>query len=177
MGTVANIQIEPCSVTWGSTDLGFTEGDIGIKVQENMVDITSHQTGSDVLGHFRTGKSVEVSLTLKETTRAKLEEIFVAGGGTTTPSAGTEVSGWGSSKQFTSTIAAAQKLVLHPLTKGAVLTEDYTFWLAYPMIDSITLSAENATTVSVTFKCYRDDTKKAEVSLFCKGDSTQTLTA
>lgn len=178
MGTVANIQIEPCSVTWGATDLGFTEGDIEVSLSENLVDITSHQTGSDVLGQFRTGKNVEVSITFKETTRAKLEQLLVAGGGTHTPGAGTEVSGWGTSKQFLSTISDADVLTLHPLTKASGdKSEDYTFWLAYPMLESIALSAENPTTVSVTFKCYRDDTKQAAINFFCKGDGSQTLTA
>jgi hypothetical protein len=174
--TVANIQIEPCTVTWNSVELGYTEGDIQISLEESLVPITSHQTGTDELGAFRTGKSVSVTVTLKETTRAALEGIFVAQGNTLTPAAGTEVSGWGTDKQFTSNISTLAALVLHPIAKGATLTEDYNFHKAYPMLESITLSAENATTVSVTFKVYRDDSKDSKISFFCKGDGTQDLT-
>lgn len=178
MGTTANIQLKPCSVTWGTTDLGFTDGDLEITLEETLVDITSHQTGADVLGHFRTGKTVEMSLTLKETTVAKLKDIFAAGGGSVTPASGTEVIGWGASKQFLSTIADAKKLVLHPLTKsGSDHSEDITFWLAYPMIESMTLSAESPATVSVSFKVYRDDTKDAKINMIAIGDGTQDLDA
>lgn len=81
MGTLANIKVEPCSVEWDGVDLGFTEGDIEISMEEKGVEITAHQEGSNVLDMIRTGKSVELALTLKETAAAKLQAMLAAGGG------------------------------------------------------------------------------------------------
>lgn len=81
MGTVSNIKVQPCRASWGGSDLGFTDGDIAVKVDEKVVDITAHQEGSNVLDAIRTGKSVEIDLTLKETSLAKLQTILAVGGG------------------------------------------------------------------------------------------------
>lgn len=81
MGTLANIQVEPCSVEWDGSDLGFTDGDIEITTEEQGVEITAHQEGTNVLDMIRTGKSCEIGLTLKETTLAKIQAILAAGGG------------------------------------------------------------------------------------------------
>lgn len=175
MGTVANMKLKPCTVTWNTQDLGYTEGDIEVSFSENLTDITSHQTGTDVLGQIRTGKNVEVKLTLKETTVAALKRVFSASGGVVTPSGGTDAVGWGTDKQFTSTVGDAAMLVLHPIEMGIGKTEDTTFWKAYPMVESINYSSENLSTVSVTFKVYRDDSKPAAISFFCFGDGTQSF--
>jgi hypothetical protein len=82
---VQNIRVEPCTVVWGDTEFGFTDGDIEIAPEESGVDITAHQEGTNVLDMIRTGKNVQVTLTMKETTAAKLQEILLAGGETATP--------------------------------------------------------------------------------------------
>ena len=87
----------------------------------------------------------------------KLKEIF--GNNTHTPSAGTELFGWGSSRQGLNTIVQARRLILHPVALGASdLTRDLCFWKAYPKPNSLTYSGENPQTVSVEFKLYRDET-------------------
>jgi len=81
MGTLANIKVEPCKVIWADTDLGFTDGDIEIAPEEMGVEITAHQEGTNVLDMIRTGKKVEVTVTLKETSADQLKEMLSAGGG------------------------------------------------------------------------------------------------
>lgn len=81
MGTIANVKVEPCQVKWNNGDLGFTEGDIEIKTEEMGVEITAHQEGSNVLDFIRTGKKVELELTLKETSVAQLQALLAHGGG------------------------------------------------------------------------------------------------
>lgn len=83
MGTIGNVKVEPCSVSWNGTDLGFTEGDIEITPEEMGVEITAHQEGTNVLDMIRTGKKVELSLTLKETSLAQLQTMLAVGGGST----------------------------------------------------------------------------------------------
>lgn len=86
-GNIANIVIEPCNATWGDLDMGFTDGDIEISPEEQSVDITAHQEGTNLLDSLRTGNTISLSLTLKEANVTKLTEILEAGGETVTPQA------------------------------------------------------------------------------------------
>ena len=180
MGSITNIKVEPMEVTWSGSALGFSDGDISLTVGEQMVDVTAHQEGSNILAGIRTGKSAEITVTLKETDSAQIAKIFgnAAGGSAYTPAAGTAVIGWGSTKDFTQNLTQAAKLVLHPVVlAGANYSRDWAFWKAYPMPDSVTFSGENPETISVTFKCYPDTTKQDAVRLFVYGNHTQDFAA
>lgn len=78
---LANIRVEPCMASWNGADLGYTDGDIEIKLEEQSVDVTAHQEGTNVLDSIRTGKSVEISLTLKETSVEQVKALLEVGGG------------------------------------------------------------------------------------------------
>lgn len=167
MGTVSNMQVEPCKALLDGTDLGFTEGDIEITLEEMGVELTAHQEGTNVLDMIRTGKKAELTLTLKETSIAQLKTLIEAGG-----SVLGAVSGWGSKKDFTGMLNDAKALVLHPVTRAVNdLVADLTFPKAYPMLSSIVQSGENPKTVSVTFKIFPDLTADAETRLFSYGDT------
>lgn len=289
MGTIANVKVEPCKAIWNGTDLGFTDGDIEVKVEEMGVEITAHQEGTNVLDMIRTGKKAELELTLKETSAAQLQTLLALGGGTdagvaevTTiaciadssgslnnrffllnaagglkycvwmnvnsagvdpsipnytsvpvalatsatadavadavataldalaaftapnPAASTvtctnavagivdamdagnsgftltvtvtgvsQLYGWGNSKDFSSMLGDAAKLVLHPVANAANdYDEDLAFWLAYPVLGSIKQSGENPKMVSVSFKIFPDTSKSDTVRLFAYGDHT-----
>lgn len=174
MATLANITVKPVKVLWNSVDLGFTEGDIELTTEEQAVDITSHQTGTNVLDAIRTGVNVSLSLTLKETSDAQLQTLIELAGGSVTPGGGTKVSGWGISKQFTGQAADSAALILHPVVNADDdFLQDVVFWKAYPMVESIVHSGENPRTVSVTFKIFPDDTRAAELQFFGYGDHSQ----
>lgn len=181
MGTLANIKVEPCSVKWGTTDLGFTDGDISIEMEEALVEVTAHQTGTTVLDQIRTGGAVvsDITITLKETSVAQLKALISGQmGDSMTPAAGTEVIGLGTSHQFTGILGDCLKLILHPVTKGAaVYTDDICVWKTYPMVSSIVKSGENPNTVEVTFKVLPDTTLDSKVQYMVIGDHTQTFTA
>ncbi len=168
-------------VTEGDTavDVGFVDGDIEISVSEGLVDITAHEAGSNVLSQIRTGKQVEIGITLKETSVAQLRRIFRQGGGAFTPvgASGTELNGWGRAGDFLQTITQAKKLVLHPKVLGAAdHTRDFTFHSAYPQLDSFSFSGENILAVPLKFKCYPKLSLNDRIEYFSFGDSTQTLT-
>lgn len=84
MGTLSNIMVEPCNVSWNGTDIGFTDGNIEIKLEEKFAEIMAHQEGSNLIDMIRTGKNVEMSMTLQETSTAQLTTLLTAGGGTET---------------------------------------------------------------------------------------------
>jgi hypothetical protein len=83
-GVLSNIKVEPCVAIFDGSDLGFTDGDIEVSMEEQGTEITAHQEGTNVLDMIRTGKMVELSLTLKETTVAKVAALLAHGGGTST---------------------------------------------------------------------------------------------
>lgn len=162
------------SADGGLLDLGLLDGDIEVSFEETLFEVTAHQTGTTKIADLRQGVSVDVSLTLKESDQAKYKEIFVAAGGTDTPSGGTEVYGWGKSRQGSNTIVQARRLVLHPVRlSSSDYSEDLCFWKAYPMPETLTFSGENPKLLSLSFKCYLDENKPDAIELFASGDWTQ----
>lgn len=174
MGTVANIKVQPMAVTWSASSLGFTEGDIEIGFVEDVVDVTAHQEGTNVLSGIRTGKGIEVSITLKETNRELVKYMMQQSGQSITASGGSSaVVGWGSGRDFTQTLGQAAALKFHPVVNAANnYSEDIQFWKAYPMPESFVFSGENPSTLSMTFKIYPDTSKADEARLGVIGDST-----
>jgi len=168
--------------TEGNTaaSVGFTDGDIEVNLGEDLVDVTGHEAGTNVLSQIRTGKQIEVTINFKETTKAQLlKYLRKAGGASFTPTgaSGTEVTGYGTYKDFTQTLLQADKLVLHPkVLATADKSRDITFFKAYPQLDSIAFSGENILTVPATFKCYPDTSLNDRVEYFAMGDASQTLT-
>lgn len=160
-------------------DIGFVDGDIEITTQENLVEVTAHQTGTDVQSEIRTGKTVEATINFKETTLTQLKKLLRQGGGTFTPAGGggTEVTGWGSYRNFTQTLSQAKKLVLHPVVlSSSDKTRDITFHQVYAKLDTLTFSGENIFMVPITFKVYPKYTLNDRVEYFSLGDGSQTLT-
>ena len=159
----------------GSTDLGLIDGDVEPSFTEDKLDVTAHQFGTSILAQLRQGNNAEVTIALKESSNALYKEIFTAGGETFTPASGTEVFGWGDSKQGTNVIRNARRLVFHPVANAeADKSEDLTFWYAYPNPDSIVYSGENFNLLNVTFTTFLDLTKARAVRRFVYGDSSQT---
>lgn len=173
MGTVTNIKVQPMSVEWGGSALGFIDGDLSFAVAEDAVDITAHEEGTNILTAIRTGKSAEISMALKETNTALVKYIFQQGGSLATASgAASATIGWGNSKDFTQVTTQAAKLVLHPVVNAASnKSEDIAAWKAYPMVDSFDFSGENPSVINVTFKIFPDLTKDSH-RLFVIGDHT-----
>jgi len=144
--------------------LGFLDGDVELTLEEQLFDITTHQTGSQVIGGLRTGTTLgPISMTLKETTAAKLKTLLES-------SAATEVEGdsptrkvtaigsLAGSKQFGNVFSDSKMLVLHP-TKNAdnFYDEDFAFWLAYPNLNALTFSGESDRKLTVDFAIYLDE--------------------
>lgn len=79
---ILNIKVEPCTVEWDGDDMGFTDGDLEVAPEEQSVDIMAHQEGTNVLDSIRTGNGCKLSVTLKETSLAKLQALLAVGGDT-----------------------------------------------------------------------------------------------
>jgi len=163
-------------------DLGAIDGDVAPAKETGYVDVTSHQTGSNVLSHISTGMSWNLPLVLKETSTSQLRKIMATGEGDVlipdgTGVSSTEVFGWGNSRQFKQTIGRSRKLVLHPVTlPTSNKSRDITFWKAFPTFSEFTFSGENVLMLSVEFKIYPDYSKDSSVAFCARGDGSQTLT-
>jgi hypothetical protein len=162
-------------------ELGALDGDIEIALTEDLLDVTSHQTGTQILTALRTGRNIDnIALTMKESDAAKLKAVIETSGVEYTPAGGTAVSAWGSedTKAFGNIATACKKLVLHPISKADnVLTEDLCFWRAYPLLTGLSLSGENPRLISVEFKIIPDQLLAKQARQFVFGDHTQNFLA
>ncbi len=156
-------------------DLGYCDGDISLKLDEKLLDITAHQTGVDPLTSLRQGKTAEISMTLKETDIDNIQMVLKQAGNMMTPSGGTEVVAWGAATNAQNVISKAGKLVLHPVTAASAsdYSRDWAFWKAHLKADSVKFSGDKEMLVSVTFKCYSADDIIPTANLFVFGDHTQ----
>lgn len=159
----------------GFIDLGILDGNVEPTFTEDLLPVQGHQFGTSILAQLRQGNNAEVTLVLKESTQSLYKEVFGAGGDTFTPGAGTELYGWGDSKQGGNTLVNSRRLRFHPVSKDAAdRSEDLTFWLAYPNPDTIVFSGEDFNTLSVTFTTFLDLGKPRAIRRFAFGDSSQT---
>lgn len=160
-------------------ELGALDGDIEVGLTEDILDVDSHQTGTQILAGLRTGRNIQnLALTMKESDAAKLQAVIEASGVKFTPAGvgSTPVSGWGSedNKAFANILPDCRKLVLHPISQpDNVLTSDLCFWRAYPMLQGLTLSGTSPRMINVEFKILPDQLLDKNVRQFVFGDHSQ----
>lgn len=163
-------------------EIGYLDGDVEVGLDEQLFDVTAHQTGTQLLGQLRTGVTAgPITLTLKEAVVAKLKAIIEKGIGApftpvagTSPTAVTAVGALAGSKQFGNVTADGGKLVLHPTKNAATdYSGDLAFWLSYPKLNSVTFSGEANKAIEVEFSIFLDDSKQNAASVFVYGDHTQ----
>jgi hypothetical protein len=159
--------------------IGFIDGDVEVGLTEDILDVTSHQTGTQIIQGLRTGRNISnVTVSMKESDAVKLKAIIETSGSEFTPAGGTAVSAWGSedTKSFGNITSVARKLILHPIRKSeGDLSEDWCFWRAYPILQGVVFSGENARVTNVEFKILPDSLLDAEARLFVYGDHTQSF--
>lgn len=157
--------------------IGFVDGDVEVGLTEDILDVTSHQTGTQIIQGLRTGRNISnITVAMKESDAAKLKAIIETSGSEYTPAGGTAVSAWGSedTKSFGNITSVCRKLILHPIRKSeGDLSEDWCFWRAYPILQGVVFSGENARITNVEFKILPDSLLDAEARLFVYGDHTQ----
>ena len=160
-------------------EVGFIDGDIELGLTEDINDITSHQTGTQIIQALRTGRNIEnIGLSMKESDASKLKAVIEASGVEYTPvdAGATAVSAWGSedTKSVGNISADCRKLVLHPVRKATNdLTEDFCFWRAYPLLTGLVISGENPRIINVEFKIIPDQLLVKQARQFVMGDHSQ----
>jgi len=173
---VSDIQVKPVEVYWNGANLGSTSGGVEVAVEVQSTDIVTDQTGQNIVDQYQVGTSLTVSMTLMELNAANYNSMIGdATGGNLTPAAGTEVSGYGTSRDFGSMLALCQELKLKPVGASDETT-NWTFFKAIPIVESLSFASDAAKTMSVSFRVFKDSTKSSAISYGCYGDATQDLT-
>lgn len=173
--TASNMLLEPMTVTFNSVDLGGTVGGVEVSIAHEGLPLNADQWYGMPRGELQTNIQVEVSMTLSELTAATWQDVMAFVGDTHTPSMGTAVEGFGTSKLGTDVFTSAAQLKLKPVG-AANDARNLTFHKAIPIPESISYSGTDLSTMSLTFRCIPDATLDTSISVFCFGDGTQTLT-
>lgn len=172
--TASEIRLEPQVVTFGATDIGAVEG-ISVSMSVDEVSITADQTGGQLLDSRITAVNCEVSMTVKEVSAANLNALLGSvQGGSHTPAAGTALHGLGTDKLFKGMASFSAKLKLKPV--GA--TDDsrnIVLHKAYCVVNSISYSGTEVSTMEVVFKALQDTSVQAKIDVMSFGDDTQDL--
>lgn len=157
-------------------ELGLLDGNVEFGLNEELFDITAHQSGPELLGQLRLATSIgPIELTLKEATVLKMKELMEATVAQAyTPAGGTEVTAVGAlagSKQFSNVFSDTRQLVLHPTRLAANdRSGDFCFWAAYPNITNILSSGEEDRKVTVETAIYLDENRVNQASKLVYGD-------
>lgn len=160
-------------------ELGKTSGGVEITMETTSATIQSDQTGQIVLDEFYTGQTVEVSTSFLEMTPANWETIVGSVvGDTYTPSGGTQLTGFGESRLYSSFFDLGGELVLHPIKFDASdKSNDITLFKSVPKPASYNYSGEEASSMEVTFTALLDGEVKDAINLMAFGDSSQDVRA
>ena len=156
-------------------NLGKTSGGTEIAMEAQSVQIFADQTGQIPQDEVFIGSSVEVTVSLLEMTAARWKTVVGSvTGDTFTPSGGSELTGYGTSRLYQSFFDLGGQLILHPSRKSSSdRTLDINLWKCAPKPASYNFSGEEASTMEVTFTALPDPEVESAISLMSFGDGEQ----
>lgn len=157
-------------------DLGGTEGDVTMTVEEQNVEVKSPQTGNFILAEIRQGASLGVSFSLQDTSMASIRRAMNFYGSTIVPdnATGAVLTGYGSSNLFKSTDDVTTQLILRPSSLAGIpdASQDFTMPKAKLKLGELTFSAENILLLPIEAVAYLDTTDNKYVNFFSYGDKS-----
>lgn len=159
--------------------LGKTKEAIEVSFESTTIDVTSNQTGSLLLDQFVDSTNASLSMALLELTKERFAAILGNGfGDTFTPSGGSELIGFGTSKQFQSLFALGGQLILHPVAlPDSDKSRDVVFWRTNAVPESINYDGTDTQALSVSFNALPVEQINSAVSVYSIGDWTQDVRA
>lgn len=167
------VQLGPCTISFGGTDLGLTKGGVEIEVSTETYKVTVDQYGNTEINEYITGRTVNVTVPMAETDLTKLNTILpgstiVTDGVTPTKKKLVVPSAVG-----TSLLSVADELICHPIALDAAdKSQDFTLPVTAPKGDlSFAYKLNEERIFNVTFTGYPDLTTNV---LFIIGDKTAT---
>jgi len=163
-----NVKLGVCTVLFGGVDLGYTKGGVEVEVATETYKVMIDQFGNTPVKEYITARTCVVRVPLAETTLLNLVEIM--------PGATYIDANPAFRVDVTTNVSADLKqlsklLVLHPVSNGADVNEDFRIPLAATggaLQYSYKLDEERI--FNVEFNAYPDDTQGG--LLFQIGDPT-----
>ena len=165
-----NVKLGVCTITFGGTDLGYTKGGVEVEVATETYKVMIDQFGNTPVKEYITARTCVVRVPLAETTLDNLVEIMP---GATKVGSGPEYRVDVTTNVSADLKALAQTLVLHPVSAGADLNEDFRVPLAATggaLQYAYKLDEERI--YNVEFNAYPDDSQNG--LLFQIGDPAAT---
>ncbi len=71
-----NVKLGVCTATFDSADLGYTKGGVEVQVQTNTHEVTVDQMGETPIDEIITGRTVQVTIPMAETTLENLARVM-----------------------------------------------------------------------------------------------------
>jgi hypothetical protein len=160
-------------------DLGKTKEGIEVSFEASTFDVQSNQTGLLLLDQIIQSTGASLSASFLELTEDRLRSLIAKGyGDSYTPGGGTEVFGFGTSKNFQSSFDQGGKLILHPIRlPDTNRSADVVFWKTLPLPESINYDGTDSQALSASFTALVDESKREEIRVFARGDWKQDLRA
>lgn len=164
---------------WVQVDLGPTNGDITLTLEESLQDVTSPQTGDFLLAQIRRGFTGSAEFELKDVSAAQLQRLLLFSGEVfiTDDADQKIIGGLGQSKLFTSKEDAATQLVFRPSNKVADAdpSEDITMPFAVLSLGELVFSAENEAVYPVTATPYLKEGMDPKANFLIFGDAAKVI--
>lgn len=160
---------------------GCIQGDIDVSGFEvTKIEVKCHATGGTVQQEIPVGVSKpEISFTLQDTSKSKIEKIFnQMGFGSLTAVGADKAKVFGYGTSIVGSNIPKLKVTFHPVSLDATdKSEDFNFWSTSLTVDSFTFAAEDVATIPVKFSVYPDDTKHKSINLIMIGDEANAISA
>lgn len=163
---------------FGSTqvDLGGTEGDVTMTVEEQNVEVKSPQTGNFVVAEIRQGAKLKVSFSLQDTSEASIRRAMNFYGSTIVPDngSGKVLSGYGSANLFKSTDDVSTQCILRPSSLAGIpdASEDFTLPKCKVKLGQLTFSADKILVLPLEVTAYLDTADNKYLNFFSYGDKS-----
>lgn len=158
----------------GATGFGGYLGQSGeseMSTTTDKVQILDDAQGTVIQDEIITGQTVELSIPIREMTSARWENLVGNVAGANFVSGSDTITGYGTSKLYTSMFRYSGRLVGHPVRNIASnIKEDVVVLNTAPSMDSINFSGASLQEASFTFVAYKDGNAPEEINIMARGD-------
>lgn len=158
--------------------LGKTaQGGSTISAESQTFEVKSDQDAENILDDLLLGQAITAEMGLIQVTKERLRAVIGGGvGGNYTPAGGTELTGFGTSKTYSSLADLGGQLILHPIRlDDNDHSADVIMHKCGPLVADINYSGTDQQVLNVSFKAYIDDTVNSAINQLAIGDWTQEL--
>lgn len=159
------------SAGFGGNLGAVASGGGSLSTEQALTEVTSDQTGSLILDNIVTGGSLSLELTIAELTTERWQTLIGNGYGDNYTKNLSDLTGYGSSKIYTSSFNYAAQLVGHPIRLPySERSKDIVIWKTVASLNSINFSGTDLQSAEMSFVGLRDTSKPSEIDMFAYGD-------